>query len=600
MIPRYVVTSLFSWAVLNWMGGRFRIFRNRGSGNILNDEIPEPLSKTTHVTIVSAVLKESLSSPHMRQSNHGRMDPKMALKIRHLIPHRLFCLAALSGSLLGFLSSPETVSAQDAKEKVTSLVDEIVTAEVELEVSKRRSKILRMKQDIFRAAVADPSVLEFVAFGSREMEIIGKETGSTTVTLWLGDEQNARLLSMLVTVVKDDGVDHQRRLEYYELESMINEMFPNSRVQLIPVADKLIVRGQARDEEEATQILAVLGENTANVSVTSFANLLNEGAAADPFPDASDNPDVKLIDLLEVPGEKQVMLKVRIAELQRSAGRELGADVAFDIKEFMFENILAGGGNFLATGTFSDGGFDLVLKALVSNGNAKILSEPNLVVLSGESATFLSGGEFAVPTVVGVGGAQAATTQFRGFGTSVNFTPTVLDKDRIRVRVAPSFSTLNKSNSVNGIPGVDTRSTSTVVDLREGQTLAIAGLIQEQQSAESTRLPFLGNVPGLNAITESKSVSRDETELLILVSPELVHPLEPSQAPQILPGMEVTEPNDLDFFFYGDLEGRNESHHRSTVWPLYKSRMKRCGYFECSKHHKANKYYLSGSHGFSQ
>ena len=522
----------------------------------------------------------------------------MAIKTSSLNPRRLLGVAALA-ALLNISSLPSTTSAQDPKQKVTSLVDEIVTAEVELEVSKRRSKILRMKQDIFRAAVADPTVLEFVAFGSREIEIIGKETGSTTVTLWLGNDQNSQLLSMLVTVVKDDAIDQQRRLEYYELESMINEMFPNSRINLIPIADKLIVRGQARDEEEATQIIAVLGENVANLSTTGFVNILNDGAAAEPFPDASQVPDVKLIDLLVVPGEKQVLLKVRIAELQRSAGRELGADVAVDVKEFMFQNVLAGMSNALLTGTFSDAAFDVALKALVTNGTAKILSEPNLVVLSGQPARLHSGGDFAVPTVVGVGGAQAATTTFREFGTNVSFVPTVLDKDRIRLVVNPSFSTLNKSNSVNGIPGVDSRSTSTTVELREGQTLAIAGLIQEQQAAESTRLPILGEIPVLNILTESKSVSRDETELLILVSPELVHPLEPSQAPQILPGMEVTEPNDLDFFIFGDLEGRNESHHRSTVWKLYKSRLKRCGYYECAKDHKSHQYFLSGSHGFS-
>src|SRR5690606_33257803 len=125
---------------------------------------------------------------------------------------------------------------------------EVVSAEAELEVTLHRSKILRMKQDIFRVAVADPSVLDFVAFGSRECEIIGKQTGSTTVTLWLGDELNASWISLLVTVVKDDAVDDRRRLEYGELEAMINEAFPNSRIQLIPIADKLLVRGQARDE----------------------------------------------------------------------------------------------------------------------------------------------------------------------------------------------------------------------------------------------------------------------------------------------------------------------------------------------------------------
>ncbi|QDT33650.1 type II and III secretion system protein family protein [Thalassoglobus polymorphus] len=520
----------------------------------------------------------------------------MALSKLSLIPRKLALLAILASPFMNLVQ----VEAQEPKQKVSGLVEEIVTAEVELEVSMRRSKILRMQKDVFRAAVADPSILEFVAFGSKEIEIIGKQTGSTTVTMWLGNEQDAELLSMLVTVVKDDGVDAQRRFEYSELQAMVNEMFPNSRIQLIPIADKVILRGQARDEEEAVEITSIVGEQMGNNNYNNGGNLLGNITASEPFPDASTLPQARLINLLDIPGEKQVLLKVRIAELQRSASRELGADFQGSFKEFTFANGLTGAGNALLTGTFSEGGFDVVLKALVGNGTAKILSEPNLVVLSGESATFLSGGEFAVPTVVGVGGAQAATTSFRGFGTSVDFSPTVLDKDRIRLRVAPSFTTLNKSNSVNGIPGVDSRSTSTVVEMREGQTFAIAGLIQEQQASESSRLPFLGEVPGLNVLTESKSVSRDESELLILVSPELVHPLEPDQAPQILPGMEVTEPNDLDFFLFGDLEGRAESHHRSTVWPLYKSRMKRCGYYEMDKNHKSKKYYLNGSHGFSE
>ena len=114
---------------------------------------------------------------------------------------------------------------------------------------------------------------------------------------------------------------------------------------------------------------------------------------------------------------------------------------------------------------------DIALDFLASNSYSKILAEPNLVTLSGQSASFISGGEFAVPTVVGVEGVGAATTSFRGFGTQVSFTPTVLDKDRIRMVVIPTVSSLNSDNSVNGIPGLDTRSVETTVDLREGQWL---------------------------------------------------------------------------------------------------------------------------------
>ncbi|GIX03537.1 MAG: hypothetical protein KatS3mg113_0543 [Planctomycetaceae bacterium] len=506
---------------------------------------------------------------------------------------------------MGVLSNPPVAKAQEARppqavqKKVNDLVDEIVQAEVEVEVVKRRSKILRMKQDVFRVAVADPTIIDFVAFGSREIEVIGKETGSTTVTLWLGTEQQATLLSMLVTVVKDEAVDDKRRMEYSELADMINELFPNSRVQLFPVADKLIVRGQARDEQEAVQIMSIIRENAQQMSAFgAMNNMVTGGNAAEPFPDASRLPQAKVINMLTVPGEKQVMLKVRIAELKRSAVRELGADFDLAIKEFLFSSALGNPGNALLSGTFSEASFNLVLRALTRNGTAKILAEPNLVTLSGQPARFLAGGEFPVPTVVGVGGAQAATTYFQGFGTSLFFLPTVLDKDRIRLQVTPTFSTINRENAVNGIFGLDTRTVSTTVDLREGQVLAIAGLLQEQQSGNVRGVPYLDKLPGVGALLRNSSISRDETELIVLVSPELVHPLEPDQAPQILPGMEVTEPNDHDFYWYGDIEGRPDCHHRSTVWSLYHSRMKRCGHYKDKT--GASEFYLQGPYGYSE
>ena len=499
------------------------------------------------------------------------------------------------------------VSAQDdnleLRRHVSSIVEEVVSAQLELKITRRRSKILRMKQDVFRVAVADPAILDFVAFGTREVEIIGKETGSTTVTLWTGDELNPKLMSMLVTVTKDDAVEQQRRLEYAELEAMLNELFPNSRTQLIPIADKLIVRGQARDEQEATQIMAIIRENSDQIGIGQgggLANVTAAGTAAQPFPDASQLPISSVINMLAIPGEKQVMLKVRIAELKRSAFRQLGADVDFNINEFFLASALGTSGNSIFSGTFDDGSFNIVLRALMTNGSAKILAEPNLVTLSGQSATFLSGGEFAVPTVVGVGGAQAATTTFKGFGTAIAFTPTVLDKDRVRLSVSPSFSTLNRENSVNGIFGVDTRTITTTVDMREGQVLAIGGLLQEQQSGEIKRIPFISDIPVLSLLTSDKSISRDETELIILVSPELVHPLEPEHAPQILPGMEVTEPDDKRFFCYGDIEGHPHVHHRSTVWPLYKRRLKEAGYKDLEEIRQSQQYYMSGPFGFSE
>lgn len=484
------------------------------------------------------------------------------------------------------------------QQKVSDLVEEVLTAEVEIEVMRRRAKIVRMKESVFRTAVADPSIVEIVPFGPREIELIGKETGSTTVTVWTGTEDKPRLLTLLVTVTKDTAVEQRRRMEYSELQAMMNEFFPNSRIQLIPVADKVILRGQARDEEEATQIASILqGNGGGGLNGFGSRGTFQSGRAASPFPDATTLPEADLINMLQVPGEKQVMLKVRIAEMKRSATRNLGSDFSFDVGDFMLNSSLAGGGNVLLSGTFDNDSFSLLLNALETNGNAKILAEPNLTVLSGRTASFVAGGEFAVPTIVGVGGAQAATTSFKAFGTQLSFTPTVLDKDRIRLQVVPTFSTLNSANAVQGIFGVDTRTVTTTVDMREGQVFAIAGLIQEQQRGDISNLPVLGNIPLLNTLFANRSISRDETELVILVSPELVHPMEPEQAPAILPGMEVTEPNDLDFYIFGDIEGRPNGHHRSTVWPLYRNRMKRLGGMEGVRSTEA--YYINGPHGFT-
>jgi pilus assembly protein CpaC len=311
-------------------------------------------------------------------------------------------------------------------------------------------------------------------------------------------------------------------------------------------------------------------------------------------------PDANIVNMLAVPGEKQVMLKVRIAELKRSALRSLGVNLDVAFREFFAQSMLTGGSNIAVSGLFSEGQFNLFIRALATNGSAKILAEPNLVTLSGNTATFLAGGEFAVPTVVGVGGAQAATTQFKGFGTQIAFTPTVLDHDRIRLQVRPTFSTLNRVNAVNGIFGLDTRTVNTTVDIREGQVLALAGLLQEEQRGDNSRVPGLGDAPLIRTLFSSKTITRDETELIILVSPELVHALEPEEAPTLLPGMEVTEPDDVEFFCKGHIEGRPQCHHRSTVWPLYRDRLCECRKKMDNGYNQSQDYYISGPHGFSE
>ena len=489
------------------------------------------------------------------------------------------------------------VSVWDAQED--ALIAGMVDTGKVMQIDPRFSKLIKTKRPVSRVSVTNPEVLEIIQFGPTEFELIGGRTGTTTLTFWIDcNEENCEILRYLVQVSPDEAVEERREVEYAVLERKINELFPNSRVQLIPIADKLVVRGQARDAEEATRILSIIRGESGDEGPQARASV-NQGAASSPFPGASDLPPSNVINMLQVAGEMQVLLKVRVAELSRTALRKMGSEFNVDAGDFTFDSLLGLTGSVKAVLDSSDVRF--VLEALSTNSYSKILAEPNLVTLSGQPAYFLAGGEFAVPVVVGVEGAAAATTNFRSFGTQLAFTPTVLDKDRIRLHVTPSISNINSDNEVDGIPGLDTRAVTTTVDLREGQWLAIAGLLQDQQAGSKSRVPFLGDVPGLDSVFSKKDVRREETELIILVSPELVHPLEAEEAPQILPGMEVTEPGNWAFFASGSIEGRPNCEHRSTVWPnvqreIIRSHLngkRQVGYQE------SEGYYIQGEHGFS-
>jgi pilus assembly protein CpaC len=167
---------------------------------------------------------------------------------------------------------------------------------------------------------------------------------------------------------------------------------------------------------------------------------------------------------------------------------------------------------------------------------------------------------------VGSVGLNAVTTDFRAFGAIISFLPTVVDKDRIRLQVAPEFSQINNQLAVGGTPGLNVRAATTTVEMREGQTLAIAGLLEDNYNGNT-----VGDLPFLSQIFGRRNATHNETELIILVSPELVHPMEPEEVPP-LPGFDVTEPTGSEFFLGGHIEGNPTRDHRSTVWPRLKRR----------------------------
>ena len=480
-----------------------------------------------------------------------------------------------------------------AATKELALIREIIEPEILMKIEPSKSKIIRTNFPIVRTAVSDPEIVDIQTFGSNEFEVFGRGIGETSLTLWY-ELPNGQIdyLRYLVEVSDEERKQSKNVQQYLKLQSRINEMFPNSQVFLVPIDDKVIVRGQARDAKEAADIMQVLGQFSGggggngngggggnylfggspggnqywlNDAQSSASNGNRNRRNSDSQQQATQISPQNFINLLKVPGVQQVMLKVRVAELVRNSNRTVGTDITTLFDSGSFSHLLgSGGGNVSAI--LSDGDVQFFLTAVGTHGYGKILAEPTLVTISGKSARFLAGGEFAVPTTVGVGGVGGIATTFRGFGTELEFTPTVVDKDLIRLEVSPSFSTLNNDATVAGIPGLNRRSVDTTVELREGQWLAVAGLIQDEQGGQKTRLPYLSEVPFVGGLFSRRDTSRFETELIVLVSPELIHPLEPEQVPLLLPGMEVTDPTDDDFFLRRQTEGYRGFDHRSTLW----------------------------------
>jgi pilus assembly protein CpaC len=248
-------------------------------------------------------------------------------------------------------------------------------------------------------------------------------------------------------------------------------------------------------------------------------------------------------------------------------------------------------------GIFDAAHFSLFINALRTNSLAKILAEPALMTLDGQPAQFIAGGRFPYPVPQSSsipGGTAVVTVQFAPFGAILTFLPQILANDVIRLDVEPIFSQLNFAGgtTVNGgaVPAINQRSARTVVELREGQTLAIAGLLQSTTNATTTRLPGLGDLPFVGPWFSNNSITTTETELIVLVTPVLVAPMEAKEV-QESPGDRVIQPNDWEFFFLGRIEGKSGRDYRATVRELDP--------LNIMKHFRSEYRWMVGPHGYA-
>jgi pilus assembly protein CpaC len=405
-----------------------------------------------------------------------------------------------------------------------------------------KSVFLKAGYSVKRVSVGNPAVLDVVVLNATELQLVAKLVGTTNLLVWDGSGKLQAAIDVHVSSPQSQLQAELRRI--LEVEDITVESTGHATVLKgsVPSAVKL---------EQALEVSkAYLGAESQG----------------------------KIVNLLQVGGNQEVMLKVVVAEMSRTLGREFGVN---------FNALIDAGSGTINVATFLQGlsqpadtvtgaipiseavniaamlsGYGaleqlaVLMDALDERGLGKVLAEPTLLARSGETASFLAGGEVPIPIAQG-GAFGSITVEFKDFGVGLGFTPTVLGPDRIHLQVAPEVSdvdfTLGVEVAGTVVPGFTTRRATTAVELKDGQSFAIAGLLSDSVRELSGRYPLLGDIPILGALFRSSLYQKNQTELVIIVTPHLVKPLGP--APHPLPTDSFIEPNALEFYLLGRLEG---------------------------------------------
>ena len=422
------------------------------------------------------------------------------------------------------------------------------TASQNLSVPVGKSIIVESADAVRRLSVAQPEIADTVILTPRQIYVTGKAAGVTTLTLW--GEGNRVSAAFDVEVVPDVAA----------LKEKIHQMFPN---------------------EEGVRAVATHDSITLSGTVSGAGNLAQISKLAEayaPVDKVTGKP--KVLSLLEVGGVQQVMLEVRVSEMSRSLLRRLGVNFSYISNAghtfgiSMLNNLtrLPDAGwpgnpltvtdnvNWLFRFVGANATWTTFIDALKENGLTKVLAEPTLITLSGRSASFLAGGEYPIPVPQSSsGGGTTITIEYKTFGVGLNFTPTVLGNGKISMMVNPEVSDLDFSRAVSLqgyiIPSVNTRRVSTVIELADGQSFAVAGLLKDDLREVVTKFPVLGDIPVLGVLFRSSQYQKSETELVIIVTPHLVKPVD--MAKQTLPTDAFIEPDDFEFYLLGSMEGRD-------------------------------------------
>jgi pilus assembly protein CpaC len=377
-----------------------------------------------------------------------------------------------------------------------------------------RSMVLTTAYDITRIAITDPKIADAVVVQPREVLIDGRSAGTVSLIVWgVGRREQ-------YDVVIDPGVT--------TMQQTLQQLFPGEDIRVAVNDDAVILSGQVSTNSVMLRAAEIVAATKVNARV---------------------------VNMLQLPGgmaSQQVMLQVRFAEVNRAAMMQAGFSLVANAQRYSTRTTTQ---QFAAPDfdadepsglVFSDflnlfffdrkEGIGGVLKALESKGYFQSLAEPNLIAYNGQEASFLAGGEFPIPIVQGGGNNNSISIQFKEFGVRLTFKPTIAG-DVIRLHVKPEVSSLDFNNGVTlqgfRIPALLTRRAETEVELRDGQSFAIAGLLNNVTQDDKSAIPILSKLPIIGALFKSKSERAERTELMVLITPRLVRPLDPDEVPPL-------------------------------------------------------------------
>jgi len=416
----------------------------------------------------------------------------------------------------------------------------------QLDVPLNKSQVLTVDRPFAKAMIGSEEIADIMPITNRSLYVLGKKMGTTSLTVY--DNAN-NVISVVDVAVGPDIVSLRRQL---------SELIPGEQIGAKISNDSVVLTG-----------------------VVSNGPAINRAVEL-----AKTYAGEKVVNMMSVGASQQVMLEVRFSEISRQTGKQIGLSGFGFSDGGTFGAAIGNGAGLVPDATNGSGvlrldsitgsfgvfrkafdiaglNIDAVLDALERKGLVKTLANPTLVALSGETASFLAGGEFPVPVAQSNGGGGGGggngnnggiTVEFKPFGVSLAFTPTVLADGVINLAVEPEVSSIDPSASitVNGlvIPGLQTRRANTVLELRDGESFALAGLIRKDFQTTVRQVPLLGSIPIIGSLFRSSGFQKGETELVIVVTPRLVQPIK-AGAPVALPTDRVQNPHELDLFLMG-------------------------------------------------